>query len=88
MTNPFANRAASLQGPVTDIHPVSPSDTEDLQRVALALYVEVGGTLSIVTVSGHSRTIEVTDFSLLPVGVRRVNATATTASGIHAMVLA
>ncbi len=87
MTNPFAGRTASLQGPATDIQPVTPDDSADLPNVALALYVENGGTVSIVTVKGESRAIELPDFAILPVGVRRVAATGTTASGIHAMVL-
>lgn len=87
MINPFTNRAGSLRGPATDIQPVSPNDALDLPRVAIALYVENGGMLSIVTVSGQSRQVFVPDTSILPVGVRKVDATGTTASGIHAMVL-
>ena len=87
MTNPFAGRASSLQGPAADIQPVIPNDSTDLPSVALALYVENGGTVSIVTVKGQSRTVELPDFTILPVGVRRVKATGTTASGIHAMVI-
>lgn len=87
MINPFSGRAGSLQGPATDIQPVSPNDTLDLPKVAIALYVENGGMLSIVTVSGQSRQVFVPDASILPVGVRKVSATGTTASGIHAMVL-
>jgi hypothetical protein len=52
--------------------------------VAVALYVEGAGTLSFVTVSGAVRSVNVADFSILPVGVRRVNATGTTATAIHA----
>jgi hypothetical protein len=88
MSNPFENRAATLSGPVTDILAVTPSNTSDLPRVALALYVETGGSLSIITEAGSTRQVTVADFSILPVGVRRVNATGTSASGIHAMVLA
>lgn len=87
MTNAFSNRAASLQGPATDLQPVTPNDGADLPDVAIALYVETGGTLSIVTVAGQQRTIELPDFAILPVGIRRVAATGTTASGIHALVL-
>jgi hypothetical protein len=86
MTNPFKNRAASLQGPASDIQPVTPDDAADLPTVAIALYVETGGTLSIVTVSGAARTVELPDFSMLPVGVRKVDQTGTTATGIHALV--
>ncbi|RMH39574.1 MAG: hypothetical protein D6688_13930 [Alphaproteobacteria bacterium] len=87
MTNPFDERALSLNGPATDIQPVTPSDSADLPDVAVALYVETAGTLSIVTVAGGARTVAVTDNAILPVGVRRVNATGTTATGIHALVL-
>ena len=88
MQNPFVQRTAGLSGPATDIMPVTPSDGTDLPVFALALYVETGGTLSIDTIGGQTRSVTVTDFCLLPVGTRRVRATGTTALGIHAMVLA
>lgn len=88
MTDPFATRTPSLSGPATDIMPVTPSDSTDLPTVALALYVETGGAVSFVTVAGQARTVNVTDYAILPVGARRVNATGTTATGLHAMVLA
>ncbi|SMH54613.1 hypothetical protein [Maritimibacter sp. HL-12] len=86
--NPFANRAPSLSGPATDALPVTPEDSADLPYVALGLYVETGGEISLVTVAGETRSIVVADFSILPVGVRQVRATGTTATGIHALVLA
>ncbi len=85
--NPFANRAIPLSGPASDIIAVTPSDVTDLEDVAIALYVETGGTLSLETVGGGSRTVAVADNALLPVGVLRVNASGTTAGGIHALVL-
>jgi len=88
MQNPFSQRSGGLTGPATDLIPVTPDDTTDLTTYALALYVETGGMLSIDTVAGQTRSVEVTGFSLLPVGTRRVRATGTTALGIHAMVLA
>lgn len=45
MTNPFQSRSADLGGPATDIMPVVPSNSVDLPHVALALYVERGGTI-------------------------------------------
>lgn len=86
MTDPFHNRTLSLSGPARDMVPVTPSDASDLPSVALALYVETGGAVSFVSVAGHTRTVELGDFFFLPVGVRRVLASGTTASGIHAMV--
>ena len=87
MTDPFASRALSLSGPATDIVSVQPSDTVDLPHVAIALYVEGAGTLSFVTAAGAARVVQVADFSILPVGARRVNLTGTTAQGLHALVL-
>lgn len=86
--NPFTSRAVPLSGPATDALPVTPSDGTDLAHVAIGLYVETGGTLSIITAAGETRSLTVTDFTILPLGVRRVRATGTTATGIHAMVLA
>jgi hypothetical protein len=88
MSNPFSGRSLSLNGPATDLVPVLPSDTVDLPDVGLALYVETGGVVSMVTVAGQSRVVTVADFSILPVGVARINATGTTANGLHALVLA
>jgi len=85
--NPFANRAPSLSGPATDALPVTPSDGDDLPVVAVGLYVETGGEISLITAAGETRSVSVADFSLLPLGIRRVRATGTTATGIHAMVL-
>lgn len=88
MTNPFAGRSLSTAGPATDLVPVTPADGTDLPMVAVALYVEAGGALSVVTVTGQQRLVDVADHSILPVGIRRVRATGTTAAGIHAMVIA
>ncbi len=87
MNNPFENRASSLSGPATDIMPVTPDDVTDLSEVAIALYIETGGQISLLTARNGDRTINVADKTILPVGVRRVNATGTTATGIHAMVI-
>lgn len=85
MSNPFAGREPSLSGPATDLVPVTPDDTADLPSVALALYVEGGGALALTTQTGAVRSVTVADFAILPVAVRRVRATGTTATGIHAM---
>ena len=85
--NPFANRTRSIQGPATDALPVTPDDAADLPMVAVATYVETGGIIVVDTVAGQTRTLAVADFSILPVGIKRVRATGTTAMGIHALVL-
>lgn len=86
--NPFSQHARSLSGPATDAVAVTPDDGADLAEVAVALYVEAGGTVVVDTAAGQTRTIVLADFAILPVGVRRVRATGTTAAGIHALVLA
>ncbi len=88
MTNPFANRTPALSGPATDIMPITPADSAALAHVALGIYVEHGGSLSLVTLQGQTRHLQVPDNMLLPLACRSVNATGTTASGIHALVLA
>ncbi|PKP69095.1 MAG: hypothetical protein CVT82_12615 [Alphaproteobacteria bacterium HGW-Alphaproteobacteria-4] len=85
MTNPFDSRALSLSGPARDISPVVPADSTDLPEVAIALYIETGGTLTVDTVKGETRTFAVGDLAIIPVGVTRVHATGTTADGIFAL---
>lgn len=87
MTNPFENRTSSLAGPATDILPVTPNDVTEMPDVAIALYVETGGNLSVLTARGGVRSLTVANNSILPVGIKRVNASGTTATGIHAMVI-
>lgn len=87
MTNPFASRLVPLSGPARDLMPVTPDDSTDLSQTAVSLYVETGGSLSLITEAGEARSLSVPDFMVLPLGVRRVNATGTTASGIHALVI-
>lgn len=88
MTNPFSGRAVPISGPATDLIPVTPSDAADLPSTAIALYVTDAGDVAIDTVSGGAtRVVALAANSLLPVGVRRVRATGTTAGGIHALVI-
>ena len=88
MANPYGGRAAPLSGPATDLLPVTPDDAADLPVPALALYVETGGAVVIDTISGDApRTVQLADTTFLPVAVRRVRATGTTAAGLHALVV-
>lgn len=87
MSNPFKNRASTLTGPALDIEPVTPNDGADLPTPAISLYVETGGAVAFVSEKGQARTVVLGDLAILPVGVRRVLATGTTASGLHAFTL-
>ncbi|WP_066706945.1 spike base protein, RCAP_Rcc01079 family [Celeribacter ethanolicus] len=87
MSNPFAGRFLGASGPAFDLVPVVSSDAVEFESVAVALYIETGGDLSFVSALGRARTVKVGDLSILPVGVKQVMATGTTASGIHAFVV-
>lgn len=87
MTNPFDSRSTTIAGPALDYAPVTPNDGEDLPDAAIALYVENGGIVSFVTQKGTTRIVTVSDFGWVLCGVRRVRATDTTATGIHALVI-
>ncbi|MEE8482764.1 MAG: hypothetical protein V3S12_05370 [Acidiferrobacterales bacterium] len=56
-----------MSGPATDIIPVTPDNVTELNEVAIALYVESGGALSVLTTRGGARSINVTDNSILAV---------------------
>jgi hypothetical protein len=88
VANPFSDRVVSLSGPATDLVPVTPDDNTDLADTAIALYVEGAGTVAFVSAAGAARSVSVSGNFILPVGALRILATGTTATGIHAMVLA
>ncbi|MCK0126832.1 hypothetical protein MWU76_20755 [Gelidibacter sp. F2691] len=69
------------------MEPVLPSDLSELPNTAVSIYVEVGGVVVFESVAGSTRSVLVADNSILPVGVRKVMSTGTTATGIHAFVL-
>ncbi|MFV2035026.1 MAG: hypothetical protein ACC631_07935, partial [Halocynthiibacter sp.] len=69
----------------SDAQPVTLDAGTDLPETAVALYIETGGDVAFVSASGTNRTVRVADFSILPVGVLRVLASGTTATGIHAL---
>ncbi len=67
-----------------DANMVTPSDTTDLTVTPYALFIGGGGTLACVTRAGNSRTLTVSA-GLLPLRVRRILATGTTATSIMAL---
>lgn len=86
MSNPFQDRKrVELNGSVTDMVPVTPSNSVDLANVAIGLYITVAGNVTFHNMDGVSRTIAVPDNFYLICSVSRVLATGTTSTGIHAM---
>jgi len=75
-----------LERPERIACPLRPLTPSSLLEVAVALYVETGGSVSFVSVRGMTRTVELADKGWLLCGVRAVMATGTTATGLHAVV--
>ena len=72
--------------PFTKSSAVTPADGTDLPNVARSLYITVGGTIKFVTVGGDTDTWTVPDNFYLLGQIKRVWATGTTATGIHALI--
>lgn len=83
---PSLNLKETRAGPGWDMFPITPNDDADLAVAADAIYVAVGGNLTVITASGMERTWPVADYSILPVGVVRVKATGTTVEDIFGIV--
>lgn len=85
-TNPWTSSGGNLTGMARDIIPVTPSDTVDIVAGAAALGIRckgAAGDVVIVTLEGE-RTYPIALEEVLPVGIFRVKATGTTATGIWA----
>ncbi|MCX8507730.1 MAG: hypothetical protein ORN49_02430 [Rhodobacteraceae bacterium] len=82
----FSDYPTSLTAPARDAVAVVPSDSVDLQMVPRALYVGQAGNLSVRLAEGTSLTFSnVPAGSFLPLRIKGVNATGTTATGIVAL---
>ena len=86
MSNPFEGKRGHLNGSVTDMLPVTPSNSADLSSVGIGLYITGAGDVTLHNVDGVSRTVTVPDNFYLICSVKRVLSTGTTATGIHALI--
>jgi|TARA_R110002072_G_scaffold92869_3_gene206435 hypothetical protein len=86
--NPFKGVGNNLTGAVLDMLPITPHDTNLFSNdvVAIGLYITVGGAVKFTTAQGNARTVTVPDNFYLICSAKRVFATGTTATGIHALV--
>jgi len=83
--NPFDSSGGNLSGFAHDVVPITPDDGTDLAVVAIAITCKTAaGNVVITTVDGVDRTYPITLGEILPVGITRVKATGTTATGIWA----
>lgn len=84
MSDAFALHQSGLTSPASRAAAVTPNDAADLVVHARSLWVGGFGNVAVVTVGGD--TVTFTGVSgLLPVRVKRVLATGTTATGIVAV---
>ena len=82
----FANFPTTPISPARGGELIAPSDTSDLMQVSRALYVGQGGDVALTLVDGDNLTFEaVPGGSLLPIRVRAVAATGTSATGLIAL---
>lgn len=87
MQDRYDGYSGSLEGPAADGFAIVPNDGTDLSEVTRALYVGVGGTLAITLKSGVELALQgIAAGTLLPLRVRRVKATGTSASAIVGLV--
>jgi len=84
MTDPFSSQLTGLDSPARDAAAVTPSDTVDLNPVCRSLWIGVSGNVKVLTSKGDTVTF-VGVSGVLPVCVKRVFATDTTATSIVAL---
>ena len=83
MADRFSDFAGGLESPATDGFAVTPNDATELASVTRAVYVGGGGTLAVTLASGAELTFSgLAGGTLLPLRLRRVKATGTSATAI------
>ena len=78
----YAGRQANLADPARNAFAITPNDGTDLTCWALAVYVGGSGDVRLVTWGGETVTFANAPVGVLPVRVRRVYATGTTATDL------
>jgi hypothetical protein len=89
-TQPFTSRNTLLAGIGRDVLPVTPSDSADIVPGSVAMGIICkgdAGDVAFVTAAGVQRTYPIEAGETLPVGIARILATGTTATGIWAFLL-
>ncbi|MDO6965511.1 spike base protein, RCAP_Rcc01079 family [Rhizobium alvei] len=87
MADRFQTTSPSLSGPATHAFAISPNDTTPVSETTRALYIGVGGNLSVTMASGGNTTFTaIASGTLLPIRVTKILATGTTATDIVGLV--
>lgn len=74
----------ALSDPAQYAAAITPNDSTDLPQECRSVYVGVAGNIHLTTVGGSTVTLAVVA-GMLPISVRRVYATGTTATGLVAL---
>lgn len=83
MPDRFADHAIGLESPASHGFAIAPSDGADLVETTRAIYVGSSGNLAVTLASGAEVTLTgIPGGTLLPVRLRRIRATGTTATAI------
>lgn len=86
MTDFFSRFASDLSSPATGGQDITPSDGTDLTIFSRALWVGGAGSLRVITVEDDTiNLVGIPAGTLMPIRVKRVLATGTTATAIVAL---
>lgn len=86
MPDRFSAHAAGLTAPASHAFAATAHDSTELNEVTRALYVGGAGSLALVMESGAAVTLSGAGGRLLPLRVRQVKATGTTATALVGLV--
>lgn len=83
----FKNISEQLDSPAQDAFQITPHDTDELAQVTRAIYVGGAGNVNLTTASGTTIVFSgIPAGTVLPVQVRKVLSTSTTATNIIGLV--
>ena len=85
MADIFEDRSSGLESPGYNAAEITPSDTTDLAFTSRALFVGTPGDLRVTMAGGDTVTFANLAAGFVPLRVRRVHASGTTASSIVAV---
>lgn len=80
MSDDFASAQPSIAGPIVGGVAITPHNTTELAKTTRALYVGVAGDVTALMADGTVVTYKAVPVGVWPFRVRRINATATTAT--------
>ncbi|PHR59883.1 MAG: hypothetical protein COA47_08860 [Robiginitomaculum sp.] len=87
MTDRFENTHTGLDSPAAHAFAIVPDDANDLPEVTRALFVGIGGDITVITKSGSEVLFSgLASGDILPVRTLRIKATGTSAGNIVGLV--